>query len=98
MGQTPTFLKRQTSIKDLEDFASRAMAVNRAVEEEEDNSKKKKESPFADSCSSNQSFQLSPPSLSKYSLLQRRRRSKEMFSRFSSINEIESDVFMRAIC
>jgi len=96
--QTPTFLKRQTSIKDLEDFASRAMAVNRAVEEEEDNSKKKKESPFAETSSSNQNFQLSPPSLSKYSLLQRRRRSKEMFSKFSSINEIESDVFMRAIC
>merc|ERR1711915_698971 len=96
--QTPTFLKRQTSIKDLEDFASRAMAVNRAVEEEEDNSKKKKESPFAETSSNTQSFQLSPPSLSKYSLLQRRRRSKEMFSKFSSINEIESDVFMRAIC
>merc|ERR1719150_3221348 len=28
---TPTILRRQTSIKDLEDFASRAMAVNRAV-------------------------------------------------------------------
>merc|ERR1711974_559489 len=28
---TPTVLRRQTSIKDLEDFASRAMAVNRAV-------------------------------------------------------------------
>merc|ERR1712107_561602 len=28
---TPTILRRQTSIKDLEDFASRAMAVNRAL-------------------------------------------------------------------
>jgi len=32
---TPSNLRRQTSIKELEDFASRAMAVNRAVEEEE---------------------------------------------------------------
>ena len=31
---TPGNLRRQTSIQDLEDFASRAMAVNRAVEEE----------------------------------------------------------------
>merc|ERR1719186_507744 len=34
--QTPTNLKRQVSIKDLEDFAGRAIAVNRAVEEEEE--------------------------------------------------------------
>merc|ERR1711988_2065023 len=33
---TPTILRRQTSIKDLEDFASRAMAVNRAVEDEDE--------------------------------------------------------------
>merc|ERR1711974_318628 len=33
---TPTVLRRQTSIKDLEDFASRAMAVNRAVEDEDE--------------------------------------------------------------
>jgi len=32
---TPSNLRRQASIKELEDFASRAMAVNRAVEEEE---------------------------------------------------------------
>eukprot|EP00091_Calanus_sinicus_P001554 TRINITY_DN11567_c0_g1_i1.p1 TRINITY_DN11567_c0_g1~~TRINITY_DN11567_c0_g1_i1.p1 ORF type:complete len:156 (-),score=41.45 TRINITY_DN11567_c0_g1_i1:17-484(-) len=31
---TPGNLRRQTSIQNLEDFASRAMAVNRAVEEE----------------------------------------------------------------
>jgi len=31
---TPRNLRRQTSLKDLEDFASRAMAVNRAVEDE----------------------------------------------------------------
>merc|ERR1712223_158143 len=34
---TPSNLRRQTSIKDLEDFASRAMAVNRAMEEEDMN-------------------------------------------------------------
>ena len=32
---TPTNLRRQASIKQLEDFASRAMAVNRAVQKSE---------------------------------------------------------------
>eukprot|EP00091_Calanus_sinicus_P000547 TRINITY_DN1047_c0_g1_i1.p1 TRINITY_DN1047_c0_g1~~TRINITY_DN1047_c0_g1_i1.p1 ORF type:complete len:442 (-),score=150.61 TRINITY_DN1047_c0_g1_i1:118-1443(-) len=79
--QTPTNLKRQLSINDLEDFASRAMAVNRAVEED-DNAK--------DDAITSTHFQLNTGSMSfersssdnfALNLLQRRRRSKELFSK-----------------
>merc|ERR1712083_767684 len=43
------------------------------------------------------SFDLSPPSLSNCGLLARRRRSKEIFQRFCSIDEVEPDAFMRTI-
>merc|ERR1711990_1117362 len=90
---TPTVLRRQTSIKDLEDFASRAMAVNRAVGNssiaERSNPIQVKRAAF--------SFDLSPPSLSNCGLLARRRRSKEIFQRFCSIDEVEPDAFMRTI-
>merc|ERR1712130_551354 len=91
---TPTVLRRQTSIKDLEDFASRAMAVNRAVGNssttEKSNPIQVKRAAF--------SFALSPPSLSNCGLMARRRRSKELFQRFCSINEVEpADAFMRTI-
>merc|ERR1712203_292679 len=86
---TPTVLRRQTSIKDLEDFASRAMAVNRAVGNssttERSNPIQVKRAAF--------SFDLSPPSLSNCGLMSRRR-SKELFQRFCSINEVEPDAFM----
>merc|ERR1711964_81597 len=90
---TPTVLRRQTSIKGLEDFASRAMAVNRAVGNssitERSNPIQVKRAAF--------SFDLSPPSLSNCGLMARRRRSKELFQRFCSIDEIEPDAFMRTI-
>merc|ERR1711973_339607 len=90
---TPTVLRRQTSIKDLEDFASRAMAVNRAVGNssitERSNPIQVKRAAF--------SFDLSPPSLSNCGLMARRRRSKENFQRFCSIDEVEPDAFMRTI-
>merc|ERR1711964_510593 len=91
---TPTVLRRQTSIKDLEDFASRAMAVNRAVgnssfERSNRSAIQVKRAAF--------SFDLSPPSLSNCGLLARRRRSKEIFQRFCSIDEVEPDAFMRTI-
>merc|ERR1712130_368167 len=91
---TPTVLRRQTSIKDLEDFASRAMAANRAVGNssttEKSNPIQVKRTAF--------SFDLSPPSLSNCGLMARRRRSKELFQRFCSINEVEpADAFMRTI-
>jgi len=97
--QTPTNLKRQFSIKDLEDFASRAMAVNRAVEEEDNSNMNIGTAPVDIPVKRGAiSINLSPTSISTCSLLQRRRRSRERFSKFSSIDELESDFFMRAIC
>merc|ERR1711973_213149 len=89
---TPTILRRQTSIKDLEDFASRAMAVNRAVGA---NSMERMEPVQVKRAAF--SFDLSPPNLSNCGLMTRRRRSKENFQRFCSIDEVEPDAFMRTI-
>jgi len=95
--QTPTNLQRQGSTKDLEDFANRAIAVNRAVEE--DDNCHKRTTPVDIPCKRGTvSFDLSPLGLSSCSLLQRRRRSKDRASKFSSIDELESDFFMRTIC
>merc|ERR1711872_401723 len=95
--QTPTNLQRQGSIKDLKDFANRAIAVNRAVEE--DDNCHNRTTPVDIPCKRGTvSFDLSPLGLSSYSLLQRRRRSKDRASKFSSIDELESDFFMRTIC
>merc|ERR1712045_564905 len=88
----PTILRRQTSIKDLEDFASRAMAVNRAVGA---NSMERMEPVQVKRAAF--SFDLSPPNLSNCGLMARRRRSKENFQRFCSIDEVEPDAFMRTI-
>merc|ERR1711890_37268 len=92
---TPSNLRRQTSLKDLEDFASRAMAVNRAVGTETATGTAtppviipKKRATL--------SFNLSPPSLSSCGLLARRR-SKDLFLRFCSIDELESDTMMRTV-
>merc|ERR1711972_765321 len=82
----------QTSIKDLEDFASRAMAVNRAVGA---NSMDRMEPVQVKRAAF--SFDLSPPNLSNCGLMARRRRSKENFQRFCSIDEVEPDAFMRTI-
>merc|ERR1712025_1437683 len=95
--QTPTNLQRQSSIKDLEDFANRAIAVNRAVEED-DNCHNRTTPVDIPSKRGTVSFDLSPLGLSSCSLLQRRRRSKDRASKFSSIDELESDFFMRTIC
>merc|ERR1711892_308015 len=97
--QTPTNLKRQVSIKDLEDFATRAIAVNRAIEEEDNSDKFMNTAPVDIPWKRGTiSFDLSPTHLSTSSLLQRRRRSKELFSKFSSIDELETDFFMKTIC
>jgi len=97
--QTPTNLQKQSSIKDLEYFANRAIAVNRAVEEDNNSSKRMETAPMdIPGKRGTVSFDLSPLSLSSCSLLQRRRRSKERASKFSSIDELESDFFMRTIC
>jgi len=77
----------------IDDFASRAMAVNRAMGNssitERSNPIQVKRAAF--------SFDLSPPSLSNCGLMARRRRSKELFQRFCSIDEVEPDAFMRTI-
>ena len=96
--QTPTNLQRQNSIKELEHFASKVIAVNRAVEEK-DNSKGVETVP-EDVLKKGRAiaFDLSPISLSSCCLLQRRRKSKDISSAFSSIDELESDFPMRSIC
>jgi len=92
--RTPSNLKRQLSISDLEDFASRAMAVNRAIEDEDSSNKVARTAPMDIPWKRrNLSFDLSPTNLST-----RRRRSKELFSKFSSIDELDTDFFMRTIC
>jgi len=97
--QTPTNLKRQRSIKDVEKSANRAIAVNRAVVENNNSYHRMKTVPLEiPGKQGGVSFDLSPLSLSSCSLLQRRRRSKDRASKFSSIDELESDFFMRTIC
>ena len=97
--QTPTNLQRQSSIKDLEDFANRVIAVNRAVEEVDNSNQRMETAPVDIPIKRGTvSFDLSPLGLSSCSLLQRRRRSRDRASKFSSINELESDFFMRSIC
>lgn len=96
---TPANLKRQISIKDLEDFASRTMAINRSVENVDDfdcnmdtmetisfNAPGKKRTASCD---------LTPSNLSR-SLFNCR--IKNLLNKFSSINEIGRDFFLRNIC
>lgn len=106
--QTPANLQRQTSIKDLEDFAGRAMEVNRAVEEVSSSEAVRPIQPASFPVRipwrrETWSFDLSPPAESTCGLLQRRRRSKHLLNRFCSIDEIldlegsDSDALMKAI-
>eukprot|EP00092_Neocalanus_flemingeri_P024289 GFUD01026341.1.p1 GENE.GFUD01026341.1~~GFUD01026341.1.p1 ORF type:complete len:451 (-),score=149.91 GFUD01026341.1:130-1482(-) len=97
---TPSNLRRQTSIKELEDFASRAMAVNRAVEEEKSQTVTMRV-PFKSETWSSDS---SPPSsLLSCEILQKRRRSRvnlwDKKNKFCSIDELEleNDFFMKTI-
>ena len=92
---TPSHLKRQTNIQNLEDFAERAIAVNRALEEE-DNLVKKFNAVSIDSQDrgGTNSAELSPTGSSNYKV---QRGSKGVFPQFSSIDEIGSDFFMKNI-
>ena len=92
--QTPSNLKRKSSINNLENFASRAIAVNKAIEE---NDKIKiKTVPIKRGAIL---FNISYLTLSSCSLLQRRSKMKYgSKSKFSSIDELGSDFFMRTIC
>jgi len=97
--QTPTNLQKQNSIKALEDFANRAIAVNRAVAADDNSNERMETAPVnIPGKRGTVSFGLSPLSLSSCSLLQRRRRSKDKNLKFPSIDELESDFFMRTIC
>jgi len=96
---TPRNLRRQTSIKDLEDFASRAMAVNRAVEEDIAQT-----APIRPPVRSETWSVDSPPtSLLNCEILKKRRRSRvnlwDKRNKFCSIDELEleNDFFMKAI-
>merc|ERR1712106_805820 len=95
--QTPNNLQKQNSIEELQNFASKVIAINRAVEEK-DNSKGVETVP-ADVLKKGRAiaFDLSPISLSSCCLLQRRRKSKDISAAFSSNDELESDFHMRSI-
>jgi MAP kinase interacting serine/threonine kinase len=105
--ETPQNLRRQTSIKDLEDFASRAMAVNRAVEDEAEKMVTVTFPIRIPLKSETWSSDSSPPSFSSLSpvcdIVSKRRRSRVNFwdkmNKFCSIDELdlESDFFSKAI-
>jgi len=95
---TPIMLnKHMTSIKYLEDFTTKILEAGRAMRDVKE----------AGALSSpldipgrrpTMSFNLSPINASTCDLIQRRRRkSKELFSKFLSIDELETDFFMKAI-
>jgi len=85
---SPTNLKRQFNINNMEVFSHMLMAVNRSFKD--DNG-----APWTRQYSS---FDLVPPSISTCNLLQRRRRkSNETLLKFSSIDELESDSCMKSI-
>jgi len=104
---TPTVLRRQTSIKDLEDFASRAMAVNRAVEDEGEKMAGMSFPTRVPGKSETWSINSSPPSCSAITIncdmITKRRKSRVNFwdkmNKFCSIDELdlESDFFKKAI-
>jgi len=88
---------RQFSFKEVEDLASRASNISRTVDRKSSSEHIAKSSPI-DIPVPQHKINLSPPNLSSCSLLQRRRKSKDKFSKFSSIDELESDFFMKSIC
>jgi len=102
---TPVMLnKHQESLKTLEEFASKIMEAKRALEETSNSVQMpinaNATEPLDIPCGrrSALSFNLSPVNISNCDLLKRRRRkSKELFSKFLSIDELETDFFMKAI-
>jgi len=88
---SPTNLKRQFNINNMEVFSNMVMSVKRCFTENNGLN-------TVPSTQEYSSFDLLPPSISTCSLLQRRRRrSKETLLKFSSIDELESDSFMKSI-
>merc|ERR1719481_1465793 len=102
---TPVMLnKHQESLKTLEDFASKILEAKRALEESSNplpmpiNANATEALAIPCGRQSSLSFNLSPVNISNCELLKRRRRkSKELFSKFLSIDELETDFFMKAI-
>merc|ERR1719481_1132993 len=88
-------------IKKLEEVATKIMEANRALETASTCPPSGPiDIPAAGSCQRRPtiSFNLSPVNIANCDLLQRRRRkSKELFSKFLSIDELETDFFMKAI-
>jgi len=93
ISYSPSHIQRTTNNKQLEDFFVKALAINRSMEQE---------FTLEQECSSLSmdipeqrktcSFDLSQTSHINYK--RKHRGSKEFFSKFSSIDEIESDFFM----
>jgi len=99
---TPSKLQQAASIKDLADFAARAMQVNRAYETEP--AAVPTLQPLPDITWHRETLSLSPLTESSCSLLERRRKSKlfQQYARFSSIDEMvlekfDTDTMMKAI-
>jgi len=97
---TPRNLRRQTSTKELVEFAASAVDVNRAMVEQrasETMSRRAVKIPTFQRFNSCHTFDLSPPIHSTCSLLERRRASKsrrnqfDKVSKFMSIDEFDLD-------
>jgi len=97
--ETATNLKKQVSMKDLEDFVSRSVAVNRAVEKE-GNSNSILDTHHMDILliKSAASFDLSPTQKLPWIFRKRSGSRRKLFSKFSSIDENENDCFMKSVC
>jgi len=89
---SPSHIQGSTNNKQLKDFFVRALAINRSLEQEitleQECSSLSMDIPERKTCS----FDLSQTSHLNYR--RKHRGSKEFFSKFSSIDEIESDFFM----
>merc|ERR1712227_849277 len=96
---TPIMLNQhQESIKKLDEFATKIMEANRALDTTTTCTSGPVDIPAGSLRRPTISFNLTPVNVSNCDLLQRRRRkSKELFSKFLSIDELETDFFMKAI-
>ena len=98
---TPVVLsQRQEAVRTLEEFASKILEASRTLETAA--SASVASDPVTIPAPARRrpalSFNLSPVDSAACNLLQRRRRkSKELFSKFLSIDELETDFFMKAI-
>lgn len=92
---TPTNLQSEVSITNLKNISNRTKTANIVIKPDIDTSTSPIDIPWKREAFS---FDLSPPGTSSCSLLQRRRKSKAKLSKFGSIDELETDFFMKTIC